>query len=90
MKYPEEMYTDSQIFAGDLDGSESNFSEKVVKIRKPHKCCICEKEVQNGEQMLTQRAIVVGIGWCSCYICLPCVEQWLEESGQVEVEEDEE
>lgn len=41
MKYPEEMYIDSQIFAGDLDGSESNFSEKVVKIRKPHKCCIC-------------------------------------------------
>ena len=40
--------------------------------------------------MLTQRAVVEGIGWCSCYICLPCVEQWLEESGQVEVEEDEE
>lgn len=43
MKYPEEMYIDSQIFAGDMDGSESNFTEKIVKIRKPHKCCICEK-----------------------------------------------
>ena len=35
MKYPEEMYIDSQIFAGDMDGSESNLTEKVVKIRKP-------------------------------------------------------
>ena len=43
MKYPEEMYIDSQIFAGDMDGSESNFEEMIVKIRKPHKCCVCEK-----------------------------------------------
>ena len=25
-----------------------------------------------------------GNGECSCYICIPCVENWLEESGQVE------
>ena len=30
MKYLEEMYIDSQIFAGDIDGSESNFTEKIV------------------------------------------------------------
>ena len=35
-------------------------------------------------RMLKQKAIVEGQGWCSCYICLPCVENWLEESGQVE------
>ena len=33
MKYPEEMYIDSQIFAEDMDGSESNLTEKIVKIR---------------------------------------------------------
>lgn len=43
MKYAEEMYLDSQIFAGDMDGSESNFTEKIVKIRKEHTCCVCEK-----------------------------------------------
>lgn len=43
MKYAEEMYIDSQIFAGDMDGSESNFTEKIVKVRKPHTCCVCEK-----------------------------------------------
>lgn len=84
MKYPEEMYIDSQIFAGDMDGSESNLTEKVVKIRASHLCCVCEKQIPKGERMLNQKAIVEGQGWCSCYICLPCVENWLEESGQVE------
>ena len=86
MKYPEEMYIDSQIFAGDMDGSESNFEEKIVKTRKAHKCCVCEKEFPSGEKMLMQRAIIEDAGWCSCYICLPCVEQWLEESGQMVLE----
>ena len=86
MKYPEEMYIGSQIFAGDREGSESNFVEKIVKTRKPHKCCVCEKEITSGEKMLMQKALVDGMGWCSCYICLPCIEHWLEESGQVEIE----
>ena len=89
MKYPEEMYIDSQIFAGDMDGSESNFEEMIVKIRKPHKCCVCEKEFASGNKMLMQKAVVEGMGWCSCYICLPCIEQWLEESGQVDIGDDE-
>lgn len=69
MKYPEEMYIDSQIFAGDMDGSESNLTEKVVKIRNSHLCCVCEKQIPKGERMLNQKAIVEGQGWCSCYIC---------------------
>lgn len=85
MKYPEEMYIGSQIFEGDRDGSESNFSEKIVKTKKNHDCCVCEKEMPKGTKMLMQRAVVQDMGWCSCYICLPCVENWLEESGQVEV-----
>ena len=58
MKYAEEMYIDSQIFAGDMDGSESNFTERMVKIRKPHTCCVCEKEVSQGTKMVMQRASV--------------------------------
>ena len=84
MKYPEEMYIDSQIFSGDMDGSESNFSEKIVKVRKKHMCSICEKQILEGTKALRQQAIIEGNGWCSCYICLPCIEKWLEESGQVE------
>lgn len=87
MKYPREMYIDSQIFLGDMDGSESNFSEKIVKVRKPHKCCVCEKEISKGEEAVMQNAIVEDMGWRSCYICLPCIEKWLEESGQVDLED---
>ena len=86
MKYPEEMYIGSQIFEGDRDGSESNFSEKIVKTKKNHNCCVCEKEIPSGTKMLMQRAVVQDIGWSSCYICLPCIENWLEESGQVDSE----
>ena len=85
MKYPKAMYLDSQIFGGDRDGSQPNLIAKILKIRTPHSCCICEKYIPKGEKMLNQKAIVEGQGWCSCYICIPCVENWLEESGQVEV-----
>ena len=87
MKYAEEMYLDSQIFDGDMDGSESNFTEKIVKVRKPHTCCVCEKEISKGTKVIVQRAVVQDLGRCSCYICLPCIENWLEESGQVRIVE---
>lgn len=87
MKYPEEMYLGSNIFDGDMDGSESNFTEKIVKTRKPHNCCVCEKEISTGTKMVMQSAVVQDIGWCSCYICLPCIENWLGESGQVDLED---
>ena len=34
MKYPEEMYVDSQLFMADMDGSESNFTEKNCENQK--------------------------------------------------------
>ena len=86
MKYSEEMYLDGQIFSGDMDGSESCFSEKMVKTRKAHDCCVCEKEIPKGTKMVMQSAVIQDIGWCNCYICLPCIEEWLEESGQVQVD----
>ena len=89
MKYPEEMYIGSEIFSEGMDDYESHFEEKIVKTRKSHKCCICEKEFPIGEKMLMQKALVEDMGWCSCYICLPCVEHWLEESGQVDAGDDE-
>ena len=88
MKYQEEMYVRSQI-STDIDFYGSNLEEKSVNIRKPRKCCLCGNEFQNGEKMLMQKAVGKGMGWCSCYICLPCVEQRLEESGRVETGDDE-
>lgn len=49
MKYSEEMYLGSNIFDGDMDGSESNFSEKVVKIRKSHNCCVPKRDTKRNK-----------------------------------------
>lgn len=74
-------------FSGDMDGSESNFSEKIVKTRKPHECCVCGKEFPKRTEMVMQSVIIEGEGWGNCYICLPCIEEWLEEIGRVGVED---
>ena len=46
------------------------------------------REFPKGTKMVMQSAVVQDMGWCSCYICLPCIENWLEESGQVDVEDE--
>lgn len=71
MKYPEEMYIDSQIFAGDMDGSESNFEEKIVKTRKAHKCCVCEKNFLAEKKCLCREQLLkVWDGVIAISVCL--------------------
>ena len=62
MKYPEQMYIDSQIFAGDMDGSESNFSEKIAKTRKPHECCVCEKKFKKERKCSCREPLLMEWG----------------------------
>lgn len=82
MKYPIEMYTDSG-FYGDYADAE-NYKEKVVKCRKSHKCSTCQTEIEPGEYALRETGFLDGEP-VSAYTCLKCIEEWLEESGQVEV-----
>ena len=83
MKYPEEMYYDSCFYDGGLgDDGISSYKEKVVKCRKPHKCSGCETEIHIGDYALRETGFMDGEP-VSCYTCLPCIETWLEESGQV-------
>ena len=84
MKYPIEMYTDSG-FYGDCADAE-NYKEKVVKCRKSHKCSPCQTEIKAGEYALRETGFLDGEP-VSAYTCLKCIEEWLEESGQVEVQE---
>lgn len=88
MKYPKEMYLDCGFCDGDMDGSEQCHSEKIVKCRKSHICSACQKEIKAGDEALYETAIVEGMGWCSSYTCLPYIEAWLEESGQVDTEQE--
>jgi hypothetical protein len=86
MKYKPEDYLESGFYGNDDDEIE-NRVEKVVKCRKPHKCVGCEKEINKGEHALLETGFMDGKP-VSCYTCLPCIETWLEESGQVGIDEE--
>ena len=88
MKYDKEKYIGSDIYGwGDED--ISCYKEKVVKCRKPHVCATCEKEIKVGDQALSESGFMDGEA-VSSYTCLKCIEEWLEESGQVDTDEEEE
>ena len=80
MKYEKERYLLSGFYPGDEDILD--LKEKVVKCRKPHTCAACEKEIAPGEHALLETGFLDGRP-VSCYTCLPCIEEWLEMSGQV-------
>lgn len=86
MKYPEEMYLNSGFYDGDMDDSVENHKEKIVKCRKDHKCSACQNTIKKGDQALYESGFMDGAP-VSCYTCLKCIEDWLEESGQIELED---
>lgn len=85
MKYKPEDYLDTNFYPGDED--VLNHQEKVVKCRKPHQCVSCDKEITKGDYALRETGFLDNEP-VSSYTCLPCIEEWLEESGQVETEEE--
>lgn len=90
MKYDEDLYIDSGFYEVDMDGEYQKRNEKIVKCRKPHECMGgCGREIKPGEQAVCETGFLDGKP-TSCYTCLQCIEKWLEESGQVETEEDDE
>lgn len=84
MKYDKELYIDSGFYG--IDEACENMTEKVVRCRKPHVCASCEKEIKVGEHALYEKGFVFG-EIATAYTCLPCIEEWLEESGQVDTDE---
>lgn len=87
MKYDKDLYLDSSFYGGDFGDDITNHKEKIVKCRKPHECNGgCGKEIKAGDYALLETGFMDGEP-VSSYTCLPCIEEWLEESGQVETEE---
>ena len=83
MKYKPEDYLDSGFYDGDETEIE-NHKEKVVRCRQPHKCMGgCDTGIKAGEYALLETGKFDG-EYKSVYTCLPCIDKWLEESGQVE------
>ena len=88
MKYDKELYLNSGFY--DCDEEVQNQKEKIVKCRKPHKCMGgCDKTIEIGQQALYESGFMDG-NPVSTYTCLECIEQWLEESGQVDTNDDDE
>ena len=87
LKYDKGMYVDSGFYAGDMDDSYIQESEKLVKCRKPHTCSNFQKTIKAGDYAVCETALFPGEGRKSAYLCTTCIEGWLEESGQVGGEE---
>ena len=86
MKYKPEDYIDCGFYGGEEE--IENHKEKVVKCRKPHECMGgCGSEIKAGDYALLETGFMDGEP-VSCYTCLPCIEAWLEESGQVDIDDD--
>ena len=85
MKYKPEYYTDSG-FHSDMDSEIENHKEKLVKCRKPHTCVNCNKEIKAGDHALLESGFMDSKP-VSCYTCTHCIDEWLEESEQVEESE---
>lgn len=82
LKYENSVY---EHCGGIAEGDEytRNITTKIVRTRKEHTCCLCQSQINKGDYALREKAIVEDFGWGSCYYCVPCIEKWLEESGQV-------
>lgn len=83
MKYDKELYIDSGFYGGDEEIEK--YTEKVVKCRKSHKCAACQKEIPPGVHALLETGFLDGEP-VSCYTCLPCIEEWIEEREGEEIE----
>ena len=86
MKYPKEFYIGSGFYSE--EDEITCYKEKIVTCRKQHKCSGCQKVIEPSEQAVNETGFLDGMP-VSSYICLPCIEKWLEESGGVEMPEEE-
>lgn len=79
MKYSIEDYEQTEFY--ELDEDISNHKQKIVKVRKMHKCAICQKNIQIGEQALRETGFMDNMP-VYCYTCIACCDEWLDELNE--------
>ena len=88
LKYDKDLYVGCGFYdTGFGEDDISCYKEKLVKCRKPHKCASCEKEIPIRAYAVAESGLIDGSA-VSCYTCTSCIEEWLEESGQIEEDEE--
>ncbi|HUM45169.1 MAG TPA: hypothetical protein PKI14_19660 [Fervidobacterium sp.] len=81
MKYPISEYEETEFYLP--DDEVVNHQQKIVKTRKPHKCCNCQKEIKTGENALRETGFMDGRP-VSCYTCIECCDEWLDEINGID------
>lgn len=76
MKYTKEVYEETEFYAPDED--ISCHIQKIVKVRKEHKCRSCQKDIKAGENALCEKGFIDGQPH-SAYTCIDCCDKWLDE-----------
>lgn len=82
LKYSKELYEHTEFYGCDED--EINHTQTLVKCRRSHTCVNCQKEINIGETALNETTIIQGEGYKSCYTCIECCDNWLDETEREE------
>ena len=92
----ENKYTDAQYLEAaesyfEGDDLTSNHTYQVVKTRKQHDCMGVghkgNQAIPCGSKSLCEKAIHADDGRVSCYVCLPCLDEWCDDLfGEAEKE----
>lgn len=84
-------YIGSGFFDGDMDCECIRTNESLVRCTKLHECVgnskACKKFVYPKDLAVRVTCLFQGEGYKSTYVCIPCMENWLEESHQVPEED---
>lgn len=89
MKYKPEEYINCGFYT--IEEGFEHHKEKLVKCRKPHECMggmdSCAKTIHPGEMALYESGFSDGEP-VSCYTCIPCLDEWLDELKELQDEEE--
>lgn len=79
LKYTKEEYESSGFYDVDMDVEMTNQTFKLVKVRKEHLCANCSCTIPSKTFALRESALCRGEGWKSCYTCIKCLDDWLDQ-----------
>ncbi len=78
MKYRKDFYIGFDPFDGDRDVNIRNKTVKLVKVRKSHDCSGEREHTINQGEMARYESAIVDEEWGSYYVCIPCMDEWIE------------
>lgn len=89
MKYHFEDYIRFDPFEGDRDTDVKMRTVKLIKARAEHPCWMglspdsSPHVIKQGEMARFEKARVEG-DWCQYYVCIQCMDNWLDETNVTE------